>query len=63
MDPVSGTNPSMAAFAAHATNGVGVAVLDKALEATKGTAATLLSQLPPPQSLDPNVGRTLDVRA
>jgi hypothetical protein len=62
VNPISASNPALQTFAAHATNGVGVAVLDKAMESTKGTASKLLDQLPQVKSLDPKVGNNLDLR-
>ncbi|MGD9792754.1 MAG: YjfB family protein [Acidimicrobiia bacterium] len=63
MEPITATDPSLATFAAYATNGAGMTLLKKAMDASSSTVGQLMESLPQPKSLDPAVGQHLDVRA
>jgi Putative motility protein len=61
MNPISMSDPALTAFAAHASNGAGMQVLKKAMDAGSSAVSQLVEQLPA-ASLDPAVGKNLDRR-
>jgi len=63
VEPITATDPSLTTFAAYATNGAGMTLLKKAMDASSSVVGQLVESLPQPRSLDPAVGRNLDVRA